>query len=148
MRTGGALAVFCALAATSVHADPVTDILAEARSFCEGFDQGTFTEGDAITEVDLDGQEPADLIVDEGKFSCSSMASAYCGTGGCMIHTVIGDRSWTFQSEGWQMIDMYDKRILLIARDGGWCGGAGAQLCFEAVTWSDGEMLTVMPPSP
>jgi hypothetical protein len=137
-----------ALVVQPAIADPVTDILAEARDFCESYENGVFDEGDAVTEIDLDGEGAPDLVVDEGKFSCSSMASAYCGTGGCMIHTVIGDRAWTFQSEGWQVTDWAGSRILLIARDGGWCGGAGAQLCFEAVTWSDGEMLTVMPPAP
>ncbi len=137
-----------ALLAQPTLADPVADIVAEARGFCESYENGVFTEGEAVTEVDLDGEGDPDRIVDEGRFSCSSMASAYCGTGGCNIHAVIGDRAWTFQSEGWKIIDWAGSRILLIARDGGWCGGYGAQLCFEAVTWSDGEMLTVMPPAP
>jgi hypothetical protein len=45
------------------------------------------------------------------------------------------------------MIDWEGRPILLIARDGGWCGGAGAQVCYEAVLWSHGKMLTVMPQS-
>ncbi|MDX5360911.1 MAG: hypothetical protein LPL00_05855, partial [Alphaproteobacteria bacterium] len=81
------------------------------------------------------------------RFTCTSARSLYCGSGGCMLHAVIGERSWSFQAEGWRMIAWDGRPILLVARDGGWCGGAGSQLCFEAVVWSFGEMLTVMPPA-
>jgi hypothetical protein len=62
------------------------------------------------------------------------------------LHAVVGDQSWSFQAEGWRMIEWDGRPILLIMRDGGWCGGAGAQICYEAVSWSHGQMLTVMPP--
>lgn len=126
-------------------ADPVEDILAEARDVCASYENGVFDAGDAVSEADLDGDGMPDRVVDESRFSCTSMASAYCGSGGCMLHAVIGERAWSFQAEGWRMIDWDGRPILLVARDGGWCGGAGAQLCFEAVTWSHGEALTVMP---
>jgi hypothetical protein len=125
-------------------ADPVSDILASASADCARFENGVFDPGDSVIDVDLDGEAPTDRVVDTARFSCSSMASFYCGSGGCTIYAVIGDRSWDFQAEGWRMID-WDGPILLIARDGGWCGGAGSQLCYEAVVWSHGEMLTVMP---
>jgi len=130
----------------AVQADPVADIMAEAEDFCSSFENGTFDAPDAVHPIDLDGEGKMDSIVDTSRFACSSMASAYCGSGGCTLHAVVGDASWSFQAEGWRMIDWDGLPILLIARDGGWCGGAGAQLCFEAVTWSAGEMLTVMPP--
>ncbi len=60
------------------------------------------------------------------------------------MHAVIGDRDWNFLAEGWRMTDWDGLPILLIARDGGWCGGAGSQLCFEAVTWGQGQILSVM----
>lgn len=131
----------------SATADPVEDILSQTRTFCASFENGEFDAGDAVSEVDLDGEAPLDLIVDESQFSCSSMASAFCGTGGCNVHAIVGDRTWSFQAEGWRMIDWNGFPVLLIARDGGWCGGAGAQICFEAVNWSFGDMLTVMPPA-
>ena len=129
-------------------ADPTGDILARAEAACASFEGGTFDAGDAVTEVDLDGDGAADRIVDESAFACSSAASMYCGTGGCMLHAVWDGQVASFQAEGWRMIDWDGRPILLVARDGGWCGGAGAQLCFEAVTWSAGQMLTVMPPAP
>jgi hypothetical protein len=64
-----------------------------------------------------------------------------------MLHAIVGDEVWSFQAEGWRMIDWDGRPILLIARDGGWCGGVGAQVCYEAVVWSHGKKLTVMPQS-
>lgn len=137
------LPLLLALAAP-LRADPVSDILAEARDFCTGFENGAFDAGDAVIEVDLDGVAPLDRLVDLSRVSCSSTASMYCGSGGCSLHAVIGERAWVFQAEAWRMID-WGQPILLLARDGVWCGGMGAQLCFEAVSWSRGEMMSVMP---
>ncbi|MCP1335278.1 hypothetical protein [Futiania mangrovi] len=134
-------------AAMPAHADPVDAILAAARSDCAAFENGVFHANDAVVEADLDGAAPADRLVDSSRFTCTSARSLYCGSGGCTLHAVIGERSWSFQAEGWRTIAWGERPILLVARDGGWCGGAGSQLCFEAVVWSHGEMLTVMPPA-
>lgn len=133
------------LLAGPVVADPVDAILERAEADCAAFENGEFDAVDAVVEVDLDGEGEPDRIVDTSKFRCSSARSLYCGSGGCDIHAVIGDKSWDYQAEGWRMIDWNGRPILLIMRDGGWCGGAGAQVCYEAVVWSHGQMLTVMP---
>ncbi|MBY8976158.1 hypothetical protein KHP62_10095 [Rhodobacteraceae bacterium NNCM2] len=143
MRT--LLASLVSILPTITFADPVEDILRAARADCEGYQNGVFSAGDAVVEVDLDRAAPLDRLVDSSKFSCSSSATMYCGTGGCTIHAVIGEESWDYQAEGWRMIDWGGRPILLIARDGGWCGGAGSQLCYEAVVWSAGKPLSVMP---
>jgi hypothetical protein len=134
------------LLALPVAADPVTDILATAATDCAGFENGVLDATDAAVPTDLDGLDPLDTLLDMSRVTCSSAASLYCGSGGCSLHAVIGDESWEFQAEGWRMIEWDGRPILLIARDGGWCGGIGAQICFEAVSWSDGRMMTVMPP--
>lgn len=136
-------ALFLALPAA---ADPVTDILATAAADCASFENGVLDATDAAIPTDLDGLEPVDTVIDLSRVSCSSAASMYCGSGGCSLFAVIGEASWEFQAEGWRMIDWDGRPILLIARDGGWCGGAGAQVCYEAVSWSGGAMMTVMPP--
>ena len=133
-----------ATAAPSAQAaDLAAGVIAEARKACEGFENGKFDAGDAVRQVDLDGDGAMDTVVDESKFSCSSAASMYCGTGGCMLHTIVGDKKNSFQAEGWRMTDWDGRPILLLARDGGWCGGAGSQLCFQAIYWSMGDMLTM-----
>ncbi len=130
-----------------VRADPVADLLAQAAADCASFEAGVISGGDtAVTEVDLDGDGAPDRILDTSALRCSSAASMYCGSGGCTVHAIVGEAVSSFQAEGWRVIDWDGRPILLIARDGGWCGGAGAELCFEAVVWSGGRMLTVMPP--
>lgn len=143
--TAGILALGL-ISGPALGADPVSQILQTAEETCASFENGEFAAGPAIIEIDLTGNGKADTLVDESQFSCSSAASMYCGSGGCMLHAVVDDQSWRFQAEGWHMIRWDDHPILLIARDGGWCGGTGAQLCYEAVTWSGGDMLSVMPP--
>jgi hypothetical protein len=140
-----AISLFFLAAAPCLAADPIDAILDQARADCTSLDNGEFDADDAVVEVDLDGQGAPDRIVDTSRFKCSSARSLYCGSGGCDIHAVIGEESWRYQAEGWRMIDWDGRPILLIMRDGGWCGGAGAQVCYEAVVWSHGEMLTVMP---
>ncbi|MEO1676786.1 MAG: hypothetical protein AAFU80_01350 [Pseudomonadota bacterium] len=145
MRT---LALLLSLIAIPVVAQEaaVAEILARAEAECASFENGEFDAGDAVAEIDLDGDGANDRLVDESRFSCSSAASLFCGSGGCMLHAVVGEEVASFQATGWRVIDWDGMPILLIGRDGGWCGGAGAQVCFEAVNWSMGDMLTVMPP--
>jgi hypothetical protein len=138
------LAVALATLTGAAAADPVTGILAAAEADCATLD-GAFDAGEAVVEADLDGIDPTDRLVDTSRFTCSTSASLYCGSGGCTLHAVVGDESWGLQSEGWRLIDWDGRPILLVARDGGWCGGVGAAICFEAVSWSDGRMMTVKP---
>jgi hypothetical protein len=35
-----------------------------------------------------------------------------------MLHAIVDDEVWSFQAEGWRMIDWDGRPILLIARDG------------------------------
>jgi hypothetical protein len=128
-------AMLCAasfLAGGAVQADPVADIIAESEDFCTSLENGTFGAQDAVPPVDHHDEGKMDSIADASRFACSSMASACCGSGGCTLHAVVDDASWSFEAEGWRMIDWDGLPILLIARDGGWCGGAGAQLCFRS----------------
>ncbi|MCV2867629.1 hypothetical protein OEW28_03190 [Defluviimonas sp. WL0002] len=143
-----AIAAFGVISDAAKAEAPVDGILSEARAACESFEGGSFDPGNAVTDIDLTGDGAADILVDESAFSCTSAASMYCGSGGCMLHAVVGDRVESWQATGWQVIDWGQARILLIGRDGGWCGGAGSQACFEALNWSDGRFLTVMPGQP
>ncbi len=141
------LAGLCLVVATPggpVAADSMTLTLDEARVACEDLG-GVFDVGGAILEVDLTGDGTADTLIDARGFSCTAVPSPYCGSGGCPLHAFVGDQAWSFQAEGWRMLDWDGRPILLVARDGGWCGGAGAEPCFEAVVWSSGDMFTVMP---
>lgn len=147
-RVFGAVAVLFLISPHAGAQTAMDGILAEARAACESFEGGTFEPGDAVTEVDLTGDGQADHLVDEGRFSCSSAASMYCGSGGCMLHAVVGDSVTSWQATGWRTIDWGGAHILLVGRDGGWCGGAGAEVCFEALNWSGDRFLSVRPADP
>ncbi|MEM6942761.1 MAG: hypothetical protein AAF565_03295 [Pseudomonadota bacterium] len=141
-----ALAALVLLVPSATLADPVETILARAKADCAGFENGRFEANDAVTKIDLDGDDAPDILLDESRFTCTSAASMYCGSGGCQLHAIVGDTATSFQAEGWRVIDWNDRPVLLVMRDGYWCGGIGAQSCVEAVVWSQGQRLTVMPP--
>lgn len=142
-----ALASTLLLTPVVAASSPVDDLLAAAARTCAGIDGGEMTapEG-AVTSVDLSGDGAADAVVDESRLTCSTAASAFCGSGGCMVHAVVGNKVTSWLATGWRIIDWNQDRILLIGRDGGDCGGIGAERCYEAAVWSDGRFLTVAPP--
>ena len=123
------------------------DLMDRAAADCSNFESGEFHAGQAVAEIELRSQfgtVEAELV-DESEYSCSSAASLYCGTGGCMLNLIVEGQVRAWQATGWQMIDWGPDRVLLIGRDGGWCGGAGAEVCYEALIWSNGKILTVGP---
>ncbi|MEW9919534.1 hypothetical protein AB2B41_07965 [Marimonas sp. MJW-29] len=122
-------------------------LIDRAAADCQAFENGEFDQGDAVTEIELRSQfgtVNAELV-DESQYACSSAASLFCGTGGCMLNLIVNGEKMSWQSTGWRLIDWGPDRILLIGRDGGWCGGAGAEVCYEALVWSKDGILTVGP---
>jgi hypothetical protein len=122
-------------------------LIDRAAADCQSFENGEFDAGNAVSAIELSSQfgtVEAELI-DESQFACSSAASLYCGTGGCMLNLIVDGNISAWQATGWKLIEWGPDRILLIGRDGGWCGGAGAEVCYEAVVWSNGKFLTVGP---
>jgi hypothetical protein len=120
----------------------------EAAAVCSAMDNGLFDPGGAVTRIELKsqfGSVKAELV-DESAFHCTSSASLYCGSGGCMLHLVAEGKVYSWQATGWRLLEWGPDVILLIGRDGGWCGGAGTEVCYEAVVWSDGRPLTVGEP--
>ncbi|MXU64125.1 hypothetical protein [Oceanomicrobium pacificus] len=135
-----------ALGATAAQADGhIADILGEAEAACTSFENGTFDAGDAVTMVDLDGDGTEDTIVDESRFACSSAASLYCGTGGCMVHALVGGTEGKWLAKGWKVVEWGEDRILLFAIHGANCGGTNLRRCYEAVVWNGEAFSTVAP---
>jgi hypothetical protein len=91
---------FLLLGAATAVAGPVDDVLEEARKNCESFEGGIFEARDAVQPVDLSGDGVPETVVDESRFSCSSAASMYCGTGGCMVRAIVGDRTFSLARQG------------------------------------------------
>jgi hypothetical protein len=129
--------------AAAAEDDPrVVALVAKAEAACAEFDGAFRLEDGAVTSVPVaDGV--AVTVVDEGRFFCSTARSLWCGSGGCMVHLLGEGEALTRQAEGWRTVEWGPVTVILLGRDGGWCGGAGAQVCVEAVVWSGGRFLTL-----
>jgi hypothetical protein len=120
------------------------EIVAAAREACADLDGGEFAAADdAVLLVDLDGDGNDDMLIDEGRFACSTAASLFTPTGGAQLHAIVGGRHDTWMAQSWRLVEWGDHRILLLAEHGTQCGGFGYQACFEAIAWSDEGARTV-----
>lgn len=121
------------------------ELIDRAAADCSDFENGEFDRGNAVTEIELRSQFGAieAELVDESEYACSSAVSLYCGSGGCMLNLIVDGAVLAWQATGWRLVEWGPDQILLIGRDGGWCGGAGAEVCYEALVWSNGKILTV-----
>ena len=149
MRTFLAILIMSLLPVSSALAmsSEAQRLVEQAAADCRALENGVFTVGEAVKEIELRSQFGVVEVelIDESQYACSSAASLYCGTGGCMLNLVIDGAVSAWQATGWRLVDWGPDRILLIGRDGGWCGGAGAEVCYEAVVWSNGRILSVGP---
>ncbi len=123
----------------------VDDLLAEAKTDCASFENGVLTvPPETLTQVDLTGDGAADTVFDWGLLQCSTMASAWGGSGGSMLSVLAGGLRWDFLAHGWKVADLGGP-VLLLAVHGGECGGSGAQRCVEAQVWGGESFLSVRP---
>ncbi len=144
----GLLAVLIGLLMTRpAIAASVEDVIAQARSACEGLEAGTFhSDEDAVASVDLNRDGQAETLIDESRFSCSSSASLFAANGGSMLHVIVGDKHYRWQALGWRTIDWGEDTILLLARHGTHCGGYGYQKCYESVVFNGNVPTSVATP--
>jgi hypothetical protein len=123
--------------------------VAAARQACADLDSGEFAAADdAVLLVDLDGDGNDDMLIDEGKFACSTAASLFTPTGGSQLHAIVAGRHDVWMAQAWQLIEWGEHTILLLAEHGSRCGGFGYQPCFEAIAWSDEGAMSVRGVSP
>jgi len=139
----------CALLATALAlpqpavASDISDLPAQlqekvniAQQACADFENGEFAmEWGAVARVDLDGDLRPDWVLNEVSFACSSAASLYCGTGGCMSHFLVGGVLGSLLNQGWDVVDLGPFRVLLTDVHGSQCGGINPTPCFAASTW-------------
>ena len=108
----------------------------QAKRACLAFENGEFAlEWGAVTRVDLDGDRRPDWVLSEARFACSTAASLYCGTGGCMSHFLIGDQSASLLNQGWELSNIGRHRVLLADVHGSRCEGIGPTPCVTASVW-------------
>lgn len=109
-----------------------------AKKACSDFEDGQFAmEGGSILRVDLDGDLNSDWVLNEAGFSCSSAASLYCGTGGCMSHFAIDSSSdvHSMLNRGWNAKTLGPHVVVLADVHGSQCGGINPTPCVSASVW-------------
>ena len=137
------LAVSCSVWVTPAFSADVSDLppqlqekVEAATKACAAFDNGTFLlEWGAVERVDLDGDLYRDWVLNENGFACSTAASLYCGTGGCMSHFLVGDDLRSLLNQGWDVSELGPNRVLLADVHGSQCGGINPTPCVTASTW-------------
>jgi hypothetical protein len=122
-------------------------ILSEAAAMCAEQDNGVFSSEGAVRSLDVTGDGQPDTLVDELLFTCTTAASLFGGSGGSMIHVIVGDVQSDFLVQGYELLNWADRTILLLAVHGSSCNGIGADPCFEALVWNGERFLSVRAPA-
>lgn len=140
------VAAAIALAATTLPAgaDPakIAAGLAEAEAMCQSVN-GTFSAGEAVVSVDLDGDGQPDTVLDEARYACSTAASLYGGSGGALVRFFVGGTETARLARGWGVVDWSGRPVVLLSLHGAECGGIGADSCYEAIVFENGRARTL-----
>ena len=135
------------LAFPAVAAEPsaaARALIVKAENDCK-FEKGRFgMQASAISRHDLNGDGKPDEIVDTAKFSCTTAASLWGGSGGTYLYAVVDGKSTEFLAHGWRLVDAGRQKVLLLSVHHSECGGGGGP-CFRAHVWSGGEFRTTKP---
>lgn len=137
-------ALFAFPVAPASASDIADKIIAQSRGECRSFEGGVLElTKQAVTRADVSGDGQPDEIIDSSRFSCSSAASLFCGSGGCAVTIIVNDKPTEFLAKGWKIIKWDGQPILLLAVHGSECGGSNLRRCYRAVVWSDGKFQSV-----
>jgi len=119
---------------------PLAEKVEVARQACKDNQNGEFAlEWGAVTRTDLDGDLNVDWVLNEALFACSSAASLYCGTGGCVSHFLVGNSISSLLNQGWEVISLGHRRVLLADVHGSQCGDINPTPCVTASIWDKDE---------
>ncbi|WP_319544989.1 hypothetical protein [Ruegeria conchae] len=113
-----------------------------AARACAEFNNGQFgLDWGAVERVDLNGDLQRDWVLNESGFACSSAASLYCGTGGCMSHFWVSEEVHSLLNQGWTVVDFGRRRVVVADIHGSNCDGINPTPCIAASVW-DAEAKT------
>ncbi len=118
--------------------------LSQAQSACTT-SGGKFDAGQAVQHMDVNGDGQDDLIIDADQFSCSTAPNMFRGTGGSELTIKVGDVVIEELAQRWEIIDLFNHKLLLLGRHGGFCKQPGFVACFEALVFHEGAWQTVGP---
>ena len=133
------ITTFVALCVLSIFpayaSDTANHVIETARKAC-ALEKGTFNAlSEAVKNVDLNADGKSDEIIDEGKFSCSTASSLYCGTGGCMLHLIVGDKDYKLLSQAWLLAELGSAKVVINAVHWSECNYKTP--CLRGVVWRD-----------
>lgn len=112
------------------------DKVQAAEQACSNFEAGQFSLAfGAVLRVDLDGDIDQDWVLDEAGFNCSTAASLFCGTGGCVSHFLVDGQLHSLLNRGWDMARLGTLPVLLADLHGSQCDGINPTPCVVASVW-------------
>jgi hypothetical protein len=125
----------------------VETILADGAAMCAEQDNGLFSSEGAVRSLDVTGDGQPETLVDTALFTCTTAASLFGGSGGSMIHVIVGDVQSDYLVQGYELLNWGGRTILLLALHGTNCNGIGADPCFEALVWNGDRFMSVRAPA-
>jgi hypothetical protein len=133
-------AALIAVSAIPAHAATVDEVLAEAGAFCASFENGVLTVGpDTVQQVELTGDGAPETVIDWSGLDCSTMASAWGGTGGSSLTVLVDGQRFDHMALGWEVVD-FGGPVLLLSVHGVNCDATGSDRCVQALVWSAGKL--------
>ncbi|GGL53768.1 OmpA family protein [Wenxinia marina] len=163
MNKIGIGAAALAVAAAGARAQGIPDgiegvaaeILQEAAGYCAAETDGgalDIRDPGGVTFTDLDGDggtgadgSPDDVVIDFNNIYCDRAGSLWHGTGGAPIHLILdGETSESWTAHSWEVERMGPDypAVVLLARHGSACDGAGAAPCVQAIVAEGGRFWT------
>lgn len=139
------ITTFVALCVLSIFpayaSDTTNQVIEKARKACT-LENGTFNaSGGAVKNIDLNADGKSDEIIDEGKFTCSTASSLYCGTGGCMIHLIVDNKDYKYLAKEWAIAELGRAKVVINAVHWSECNYKTP--CVRGVVWRDGKFRTI-----
>ena len=143
----GAIATSCLFEVAPAFSADVSELppqlqekVEAAATACATFENGEFDlEWGAVDRLDLDGDLYHDWVLNESGFACSTAASLFCGTGGCMSHFLVEEELRSLLNQGCDVVDLGPNKVLLADVHGSQCGGINPTPCVTASTWDKEE---------
>lgn len=117
--------------------ETTNSVIKRAQKACAS-EKGQFhVDEDATQQLDLNNDWQIDEIIDEGKFSCSTASSLYCGTGGCMIHIIVNGKDYNYLAHSWKIVEFDKDKIIIMSAHWSECNYKSP--CLKAITWQNGS---------
>ena len=129
-----------------VWSTPIKELIEDERASCVKGEGGDFqVPVTAVERIDLTGNGSKDSVVYVGRFRCNGSSSYYTGSGGSIIHLVVGDQIHSYMAHGFSVTFPFgdDYPVIIFGVHGSYCDSYGANNCVMATVWGDGGFQLV-----